>query len=386
MDIHDFDAIRPYLPEELPEAYEQLLSDDTFCQLASQFIEGFTKDTFRKQLYACHTNLEVQKAFLYPLIKKLLAHCTQGVGMDASAIPADKRVVPYTYVSNHRDIVLDSALLDVELIDNGFPDTVEIAIGDNLLIYPWIRTLVRINKSFVVQRSLSMREMLASSKRMSQYMHFALTEKKQSIWIAQREGRTKDSDDRTQESILKMMCMAGEGTPLERLKEMNIVPVSISYEFDPCDYLKAKEFQQKRDDSNFKKSPQDDLTNMQTGIMGYKGHVTYRLGTPVNTWIDSLAELPKADFFVEVAHRIDREIHLGYEIYSSNLVAYDMLMGHDTPSADYSEEEYKRFEQYLQTRIAQVDLPQKDEAFLRERLLTMYANPYINQLKAKGLA
>lgn len=386
MDIHDFDAIRPYLPEELPEAYEQLLSDDTFCQLASQFIEGFTKDTFRKQLYACHTNLEVQKAFLYPLIKKLIAHCTQGVGMDASAIPADKRVVPYTYVSNHRDIVLDSALLDVELIDNGFPDTVEIAIGDNLLIYPWIRTLVRINKSFVVQRSLSMREMLASSKRMSQYMHFALTEKKQSIWIAQREGRTKDSDDRTQESILKMMCMAGEGTPLERLKEMNIVPVSISYEFDPCDYLKAKEFQQKRDDSNFKKSPQDDLTNMQTGIMGYKGHVTYRLGTPVNTWIDSLAELPKADFFVEVAHRIDREIHLGYEIYSSNLVAYDMLMGHDTPSADYSEEEYKRFEQYLKTRITQVDLPQKDETFLRERLLTMYANPYINQLKAKGLA
>lgn len=386
MNIHDFDAIRPYSPEELPEAFEQLLGDETFCQLASHFIKDFSKEAFREQLSACHTNLDVQKTFLYPLVQKILAPCCIDVSMDASAIPADKRSEQYTYVSNHRDIVLDSALLDVQLIDNGFPDTVEIAIGDNLLIYPWIRTLVRINKSFVVQRSLGMREMLASSKRMSQYMHFAITEKKQSIWIAQREGRTKDSDDRTQESILKMMCMAGEGTPLERLKEMNIVPVSISYEFDPCDYLKAKEFQQKRDDAAFKKSPKDDLINMQTGIMGFKGHVVYRLGTPVNTWIDSLADCPKAEFFAEVARRMDREIHLGYEIFSNNYVAYDLLMGHDTPCVNYPEEERQRFESYLNRRIELIDLPNKDEAFLRERILTMYANPYINQLKAKGLA
>ena len=386
MNIHDFDAIRPYSPEELPEAFEQLLADEAFWKLASQYMPGISKEAFRKQLYACHTNLEVQKTFFYPLIHKMLAPCCISISMDASAIPADKRAEQYTYVSNHRDIVLDSALLDMQLIDNGFPDTVEIAIGDNLLIYPWIRTLVRINKSFIVQRSLGMREMLASSKRMSQYMHFAITEKKQSIWIAQREGRTKDSDDRTQESILKMMCMAGEGTPLERLKEMNIVPVSISYEFDPCDFLKAKEFQQKRDDAAFKKSPEDDLLNMRTGITGFKGHVVYRLGTPVNAWIDSLADCPKTEFFAEVARRMDREIHLGYEMFSNNYAAYDLLHGYDAPSVNYPEDELERFKIYVDRRVELIDLPHKDKDFLRERILTMYANPYINQLKARGLA
>ena len=146
-------------------------------------------------------------------------------------------------MSNHRDIVLDSAFLDILLIDHGFDNTIEIAIGDNLLIYPWIKTLVRLNKSFIVLRSVGMREMLMASKRMSEYMHFAVRELNEGIWIAQREGRAKDSNDRTQESILKMMVMGGEGTPIERLKELNICPLSISYEYDPCDFLKAKEFQ-----------------------------------------------------------------------------------------------------------------------------------------------
>lgn len=181
-----------------------------------------------------------------------------------------------------------------------------------------------------------------------------------------------------------MMTMGGEGTPLDRLKELNIVPLSISYEYDPCDFLKAKEFQQKRDDAAFKKSRQDDLVNMQTGIFGKKGHVHYRMAEPVNTWIDQYAELPKNEFYKAVAARIDVAIHQGYEIYANNYVALDLLNGNEAQAAHYTEEQKKAFEQYLLERIDMIDLPNKDIDFLRERLLTMYANPLINQLKANA--
>ncbi len=382
MNIHDFDEIRPLLPEEIPAAIDSLFADEQFCQIAAQFFKGVPLAALQAQLRECKDSLDFQKKALYPLVKGLMAKCAQGVSLYAAALPAEERDACHTFISNHRDIVLDSAFLDVLLIDAGFSNTIEIAIGDNLLIYPWIKTLVRLNKSFIVLRSVGMREMLLSSKRMSEYMHFALTEKHEGIWIAQREGRAKDSNDRTQESILKMMVMGGEGSPAERLKELRLVPLTISYEYDPCDFLKAKEFQQKRDDTEFRKSRQDDLTNMQTGIFGMKGRVVYRLAAPVNSWIDEYAELPKNEFFKAVASRIDKAIHSNYEIFANNFVAYDLLNGSDTYADRYTAEEKAHFEGYLQQRLALIDLPNKDEAFLRERLLTMYANPLINHVKA----
>lgn len=382
MTIHDFDAIRPFLPEELPAAFDELLKDPQFCAIMQSFYKGVPFEALKAKLYACKDSLEVQKTFFYPLVNNLLAQCSDGADMDADAIAEADRKSNFTFVSNHRDIVLDPALLDVLLIDNRFSTTVEIAIGDNLLIFPWIKTLVRINKSFIVQRSLSMREMLMSSKRMSQYMHFAIQEKHENIWIAQREGRAKDSNDRTQESVLKMMAMGGTGTPIESLKALNIVPLTISYEFDPCDYLKAKEFQQKRDIPEFKKSQQDDLNNMQTGIFGYKGKVHYKLSAPVNTWIDEYAELPKGAQFKAIAERMDKSIHSGYKIFANNYIALDLLNGNTEMTAHYTEAEKARFEKYLAERIALIDLPDKDEAFLRERILTMYANPLINYMQA----
>lgn len=382
MTIHDFDAIRPLLPEELPAAFDELLADAQFCGIMQSFFKGVPIETLKSKMYACKDSLEVQKTFFYPLIHSVLQKCSKGFDMDASAIAPDARTENFTFVSNHRDIVLDPALLSVLLIDNGFGNTVEIAIGDNLLIYPWIKTLVRINKSFIVQRSAGMREMLISSKRMSEYMHFAIAEKHENIWIAQREGRAKDSNDRTQESVLKMMAMGGDGTPFDNLKALNITPLTISYEYDPCDFLKAKEFQQKRDDTAFKKSRQDDLTNMQTGITGYKGRVKYRLSAPVNTWIDELRALPKGEFFKAVAQRIDSEIHRHYELFPNNYIALDLLRQTDHHAAHYTEKDKAEFEAYLAQRLSLIDLPDKDEAFLRERILTMYANPLINYLAA----
>ena len=230
-----------------------------------------------------------------------------------------------------------------------------------------------------MRRGLSLRETLAASQLMSRYIHFAVTEKRENIWISQREGRAKDSDDRTQDSVLKMLAMGGS------LKELNIVPLTISYEYDPCDYLKAQEFQQKRDNATYKKSRQDDLDNMKTGILGYKGRVVYRLAAPVNTWIDELADLPKTEYYKALGERMDREIHRGYELFPCNYIALDELHGNQANSSHYTEADKQRFEDYLTGQLAKIQLPNKDEAFLRERILTMYANPVVNYNLAQNL-
>lgn len=372
----EFDEIRPYTPEELPVVYEELLADEQFRKVVANIRPDLTFEQFATLLRGCKTNLEVQKTFFYLLIQHIEDTLTLGTDFDSCKLDTKQT---YTFISNHRDIVLDSAFLSKKLIENGFPSTVEIAIGDNLLIFPWIKKLVRINKSFIVQRSVSMRQMLISSARMSRYMHFAVKEKKENVWIAQREGRAKDSDDRTQDSVLKMMAMGGEGTIIDRLKSLNIVPLSISYEYDPCDYLKAKEFQQKRDDPAFKKSQQDDLVNMQTGIFGYKGHVHYSAAPCINAWIEKLDEgMQKQELFDRIARHIDREIYLGYRLYPNNYVAADVLRPSERYKGHYTPEDKERFEGYLSKQISKIDLPQKDEAFLRERMLTMYAFPLFN--------
>lgn len=373
--LSQYDEIRPYSPEELPAVLSELLEDPMFTSIVQHLFQGVPVEALKAKMTSCRNNLEFQKTFIYPLVKQLLEKNCTGLTFETSL----ENNRNYTYVSNHRDIVLDSALLSIVLIENGFPDTPEIAIGDNLLIFPWIKKLVRINKSFIVQRSLSMREMLESSRRMSSYMHYAINEKHQSIWIAQREGRAKNSDDRTQESVLKMMAMGGEGSPIERLKALNIVPLSISYEYDPCDYLKAQEFQQKRDNPEFKKSREDDLKNMQTGIFGFKGQVHYQTATCINDWLDEMSTLPKGEFFSAVAKRMDADIFRGYRLYPGNYAAADLLEGGSRFASHYTDEQRARFEEYVADRVALVELAQSDTTFLRERILEMYANPVLNQ-------
>ena len=381
MDIpSEFDPIRPFEPEELPEVFDRLAADPQFRAVAGHVFPGVPFDTLAARMRKCKTNLEFQKAFCYNFLKGLLAKASKGCDMDSSAISAKGR---YTFVSNHRDIVLDSALLDVLLIDAGFGTTCEIAIGDNLLAAPWIKDLVRVNKSFIVERSAGIREMLAASKRMAAYMHFVIGEKNDNIWIAQREGRAKDSNDRTQLSILKMMALGGEGTAAQRLAELHIVPLAISYEYDPCDWLKAREFQLKRDMPGWKKTGQDDVTSMQTGIMGYKGRIHYHCAPCIDSFIGSLdPAMAKGDLFAAVAAHIDREIFRGYRLYAGNYVAADLLRGSTALSAHYTAEEKATFEDYLATQLGRIDLPGKDEPFLRERMLEMYANPVFNQLEA----
>jgi Acyltransferase. len=194
----EFDEIRPYAPEELPQVYEELIADPAFRAVTESIFPNVPSEVLAHKMRQCKTSLDFQKTFFYGLLKNIVKEHADGMDMDCSLI-TDKNK-NYTFISNHRDIILDSAFLSVLLIDNGFPTTVEIAIGDNLLIYPWIKKLVRINKAFIVKRSVSIRQKLETSALMSKYMHYAITQKHENVWIAQRQGRAKDSNDRTQES------------------------------------------------------------------------------------------------------------------------------------------------------------------------------------------
>ena len=379
IEAREFDEIRPYEAEEMKQAFEDLLSDRQFNTIMKGFAPWLPKSVrngiLRLAFTGVKTPLDFQKRFMKPVVNYVIRKHTDGCRLEDSALRS-LREQRFTFISNHRDIVLDSAFLDVMLFNAGYPTTVEIGIGDNLLIYPWIKRLVRMNKAFTVRRGLSLRETLAASQLMSRYIHYAVTQKQENIWIAQREGRAKDSSDHTQDAVLKMLAMGGD------LKELNIVPLTISYEYDPCDYLKAQEFQQKRDNPAFKKSRQDDLDNMKTGILGYKGRVVYRPAAPINTWIDELSDLPKTEWFKALAERMDREIHRGYELYPCNYIALDELNGDQANAAHYTDADKKRFEDYLAGQMAKIQIPNKDEAFLRERMLTMYANPVRNKLAA----
>ena len=376
----EFDEIRPYHDEELPQIYEELIADPAFQQVASAVFPEVPFEALAQKMRACKTKLEFQKAFCYTILKRFAKDTTQGVTLDLTA-QTDKTSA-YTYISNHRDIILDSGFLSVELIDKGM-DTVEIAIGDNLLIYPWIKKFVRVNKSFIVQRALTMRQMLESSGRMSRYMHYTIAEKKQSIWIAQREGRAKDSNDVTQDSVLKMLSMGGDGDIITNLQELNIVPLSISYEYDPCDFLKAQEFQLKRDIPDFKKTTDDDLLNMQTGLLGYKGRVCFRMASCINEDLAKLDRtLPKPELFVAISALIDKRIHANYRIFANNYVAHDLLYNAEEFADHYTAEDRKRFTSYIDTQLERITIPNKDVDFLREKLLLMYANPLTNHLVA----
>jgi hypothetical protein len=384
MNTHEFDEIRPYEEGEMKQALNDLLADRHFNKMMQGMVpwlpKGIRNGFFKLMFIGVKTPLDFQLRFMKHVVRYVLRKYAHGYSFDHKSISNKGN---YLFISNHRDIVLDSAILDLMLHEAHFPTTCEIALGDNLLIYPWIKILVRMNKAFIVRRSLKAKEMLESSVLMSRYMHYSITEKKENIWIAQREGRAKDSSDHTQDSVLKMLALGGEGTIVEKLKALNIVPLTISYEYDPCDYLKAQEFQLKRDDPSWKKSKQDDLDNMRIGIFGFKGHVHYHTSTPVNTWIDELKDLPKTEVYKEIAQRLDKAIHAGYKLYPGNYIAYDELNGTSTFSQHYGEREKNVFDKYVSQQIAKIDIPNKDEAFLRERILTMYANPVVNKLQTE---
>lgn len=374
----EFDSIRPFQDEEVPHVVRSLLKDKVLRKAVKSGIKWlpfWAISLAAKRFKSCH---DVQMKICYPYLKKLVKKFSDGLSFNFDSLNniEENRL----YISNHRDIVLDSGLLSLILMDNN-KLSVEIAIGDNLLIRPWIKNFLRLNRCFIVKRSLSPFELLESSKTLSNYIRFTINEKKNPVWIAQREGRAKDSNDRTQVGVLKMLAMSGEGDIIERLLSLNIVPLSISYEYDPCDYLKAQEFQEKRDNPNFIKSPESDLLNMKTGIFGYKGRIHYHTAAPINKALQELdRNQPKNKIISQVAEIIDLHIFAGYNLYPNNYIAYNMLHSDELQQAtNYTIADQNKFNEYLEKQLMKVTIENPDWNFLREKILEMYANPLANK-------
>ena len=375
----EFEKMRSLEDSEVRGAVLTLLDDPAFCKVIKGLVKGVPIWAHKLYTRQFKTVNSFQIGMIHPFLKKILKEGCTGFSKDFNAIPQGRE--DFIYLSNHRDIVLDSAFLDYILLLSG-KKSVEIGIGNNLLIHPWIETLVRLNRSFIVNRSATASELLESSRQLSRYIRFVIEEKKSPVWLAQREGRAKDSDDRTQKSVLKMLAMSGpDDMPLsERLQSLHICPLTISYEYDPCDWLKAEEFQLKRDNPDYHKSQQDDLDNMKTGIWGFKGHMHYQVAAPIDREIAALdSSVPRNQFLDQVAQIIDRHIFEGYRIYPCNHIALDMLNGDNAESANYTPEQKQEFQKYLDGQLAKINIPNPDWGYLKERILTMYANPLINR-------
>ena len=376
----NFDDIRPLNNSEVKDAIEKLVANEDFERALRYIKPNLNWEEFSVAMRACKTKEEFKSTLAYDAVMTVAKNTTFSLTISGrSRLPKDKAAC--TFISNHRDIVLDASFLNVMLYDVGYGMT-QVAIGDNLLIRPWIETLVRLNNSFIVKRGVSVRQMLEVSKMLSSYIHHAIKDVKESVWIAQREGRAKDSDDRTQGSVLKMLSIGGDkDNLLLNLMDLNIVPVAISYEFDPCDFLKAKEFQMKRDDPDYVKCQRDDLLSMETGILNNKGRVHFTITSPIN---DSLAKLDKDmeknELVSAIASVIDREIYKNYRFYPCNYVAYDWLNAARRFHEHYGAKDKKQFEEYIQGQLNKIVLPNKDESFLRKKLLEMYSNPLKNYL------
>jgi len=378
----NFEDIRPLNQDEVQAAIEELLASEEFRHALRYVKPDLDWDQLSAAMRACKTKEQFKSTLAYDAVMTVAKKTTFSLTISGrSRLPEGKPAC--TFISNHRDIVLDASFLNVMLYDVGYGMT-QVAIGDNLLIRPWIKTFVRLNNSFIVKRGVSVRQMLEVSDTLSAYINHTIKDTKESIWIAQREGRAKDSNDQTQPSVLKMLCMAGGKDIIGNLKSLNLVPVAISYEFDPCDYLKAQEFQLKRDNPEYHKTQRDDLLNMETGILNNKGRVHFTISKLINEQLDQLdPNMNRNELFAAVASIIDKEIYRHYRFYPNNYVAYDLLSGTRRFSDHYGLKDKKAFEEYLQKQLDKIVIPNKDENFLRKKILEMYANPLKNFLALK---
>lgn len=324
-------------------------------------------DYMYKRIRAYHTTVLLQLTdwiTILPILLFIKAKTSKGVSLDyyqsdRKGIEADIKNGAF-FMTNHRDIVMDAAWLSM-LLRCRYNTRPYVGMGNNLFANWLIEFLARYNRAFVVIRGVGLHQQLKNSAELSGYMRY-LRRRKKSIWLAQREGRAKDGNDRTQPAVLKMLTMSEDGmqpadnkTFIERVKELNICPVSINYEYDPCDFLKARELLFKRDDPRWRKSKRDDLISMSTGITGQKGKVIYRLTPSINHWIDAneqvLLEMSRQELVQTICNQVDLQIHLAYEIYERN----------------------EEFDAYIESRLELINIPNKDEDFLRKCLRDMYA-------------
>lgn len=370
-DYNKFDDIRPYTDAEIPEAMERIASSPHFPMVAQFVFPDMDSMQAAAKVRSFKTIYDFQHGAMIPLNRAVLeGTITEFRLTGVEKLDRNKR---YLYVSNHRDIVLDSCILMYALNNEGH-DSGEITFGSNLMQGQLVIDIGKSNKMFRVERGGSPRQMYASSVHLSEYIRYAITEKNQSVWIAQRNGRTKDGVDRTDVGVIKMFSMSGPKDRVDNLAELNIVPVSVSYEWEPCDILKAQELYATRDGQPYVKKPGEDLNSILTGIMQDKGRVHFHICDPLTREdIESMADQAGAQFYRSVAELMDKRICSGYHLFPNSFIAHDIRSGSNAYRNRYSQQEYDAFVSRL-SDIQKLGCGPE----LRDIFLGIYANPVEN--------
>lgn len=372
-DIHEFDEIRPYFDEEVPEVINRIVKERGFLSFLKTFFPEHSTKKIIQNLLKAKKISDFQRQWVYSLIERIIHHSVSKLTF--SGIENIEKNKPYLFISNHRDIVLDSALLQFILVRNDFKTT-EIAIGSNLLILDWIIDLVKLNRTFIVKRDVPRIELYKYSVNLSKYIRFVLTEQKDSIWLAQREGRTKDGDDQTQVAVLKMLNLSGENDFFDNFKDLNIIPVSISYEHEPMDTKKVQELYDRKMNPEYKKTKLEDLNSMDGGIEKPKGHVHYHFGTPLNKLIPQIESINgRKERYDALANLLNEEIYRNYKLTFNNYVAADKYFNTTEYSKYYSDQEKVIFEEYMSSSLKEIKGEEKE---ITEMFLKIYAMPVKN--------
>jgi len=370
-----FDHIRPFYDSEVNGAITSVVHHPMMKALMSFTFPDVEEAVWAEQLKKTHSKRDFQVNFIYRAVQKVLEKSSDG--LTASGFDTLDNHTPYLFISNHRDIILDTSLLNVCLYDHGLIMTAS-AIGDNLVQKAFLHTLSKLNRNFLVQRGLSPRELLQSSKVMSEYIYQLLLRENRSVWIAQREGRTKDGNDATHPGVLKMLAMASdEKNLMDFFRKIKIVPVSISYEYDPTDMLKMPQLIAEANDEVYIKDKNEDFMTLISGIMGQKKRIHIHVGDVLDSELDEIASGHDNHNkqIQAVAQAIDDSILTTYKLWPTNFIAYDLLNETSQFAQRYTEKEKLLFERRLEMRI------DNENKIIRDGFLAMYANPVVNKMK-----
>lgn len=370
-----FDQIRPFYDAEVNAAIRQIVHDPMLEAMMNFAFPNDSVGNWKNLMLHTHSLRDFQINFIYPALKKVLEKSSEG--LSTGGFDQLEPNTAYLFISNHRDIILDTSLLNACLYENGLVMTTS-AIGDNLIKKPFLHILSKLNRNFVIRRGLSGRALLESSVLVSEFISKSLLRENRSVWTAQREGRTKDGNDVTHKGVLKMLTLAEESQDsFSFFQKVKVVPVSISYEYDPTDILKMPELLAKSRDEKYVKSENEDFINLLRGIMGTKKRIHIQVNGVIDTEVNEIAasDLTQNEKLGKLAEVIDAKIWKGYKLWPSNFIAYDLLNKGEKFSSHYTAEEKSSFERRLQDKI---DI---SNAVVVENFLSMYAYPVINQLQ-----
>lgn len=371
----NFDDIRPFNDSEVNHYLKLLIEDENFQHVLKFTFEDQSKiDQIKLLLSNIHSVKDLQMQFVYYLVNDLILKKSTD-GLTCSGLENLDKNTSYLFISNHRDIILDSAIMNYLIVLEGM-NTTEIAIGNNLLIEKWIEYTVKLNRAFVVRRNLPVRELLMASRKLSEYIRRDITQRNTSVWIAQREGRTKDGNDKTQQALLKMLNLSNVNEFQQGFKELRIVPLSISYEIEPCGISKVAELYKKKTEG-FEKTQEDDLRSMGQGLVRPKGRVHFAFGKPIIDQLDVIASEETIAMQIEkLADYLDEQIYQNFQLWPNNYIAEDMLLNSDKNSALYTVEQLWKFQGMVEEAVSLIP---GDQTAIRSMFLQMYANPVINK-------